>query len=442
MCVAAVIVRAEPGPAGPQAAALAALRGDTQAARNALGVGARELDDPAALVVMASIALDQGHLDEGARLTAALQMRVPKAAEAQLLRTLIQVRRANPKGDWLDVGIEALRQSYPLAETPPLVDPWGVTPVLERPSPWPALARLDLASSFLARWCWPPRRAAETETESRSLVDDAIKLAASDERLLVHLAVLDAIARPVAGYRYAEAIAARDALAERLESKAQGATRLLLYAERPASEPLSEADVAAIEKAVAGVEPMPYGSAFRELRDLLNSLDPAMAPSLAMSGSVQLVVHRFHTGNLHDRLRLDSDLSEPSRLRLSRALVRLSDLLEAQDTLLTSMMAAAVLGEAAALTKDAKLQGRATAVRAQVLKLQDSSRCLHQFSRLPIAGLHRAIADRLPNEQSMLLLRLQKAGLVCPEPEPAWKKKEAEEATSTQSQGCPSETPK
>lgn len=441
-CLAATTALAEPGSVGHQAAALAALRGDATGARNALGIGSGDPEDPAGLVVMASIALDEGRLDEGARLTGLLETRAPKAADVQILKTLIQVRRAHPKGDWLDAGIETLRRLHPLAETPPLLDPEEVGPAPERPSPWPALARLDLASSFLVRWCWPARDAAETKSEADSLVDDAIRLAASDERLLVHLAVLDVIARSAEGRRYAEAVGARDALVRRLESKAPGAIRFLLYAERPASEPLSEADVAAIEKAVAGAERMPYGAAYRELRDVLDKLDPAMAPSLAMSGAVQLVFHRFHPGNLHHRLRLDGDLSGPSRSRLSRALVRLAELLDAQDTLLTSMMAAVVRGDAAALTKDSKLQDQVAALRARLVELQGSSRCLSQLGRLPIAGLYRAMADRLPNERSMLLVRLHEAGLICPEPEPAWKEKDGEGRTSTQPEGCSSDDQK
>ena len=280
-------------------------------------------------------------------------------------------------------------------------------------------------------------------TNAPTLVDDAITLAGGDERLLVHLAVLDVLGNPPPGYRASEVASARDALARRLDTKVPGAIRLMLYSERPKDAPASEADVAALENAVSGTEPMPYAAAYRELRAILDKLDPAMAPGLAMSGSVRLTVLRFHPTGLSDRLRTLDSLPERDRVRLARALVRLAELLADQDTLLTAMMGAATLGMAGTVTENAELKTRSETIRAEVHELQDSARCLRQLMVLPVAGLHKAWADQQPAEKSVLLTRIRRAGLSCPEPEPPWKSKPDPDPASTSSpQACPPDTAK
>jgi len=400
-----------------------------------LGGGDKEPTDPAALVILASIALDQGNLGEAAKLSASLHGRVPGAAETKLLEALVDVRRSKPKGDWVGAAIEALRRVHPLAESTPLLDPWETSAALERPKPWLALAKLDLASSFLARWIWRAPEADKAEAES--LVDDAIRLAAGDERLIVHLAVVQVLKKPPTGYRPDEAKAALDALAGRLAAKQPGALRLMLYPWTPASEPVTEADVAFLERAVAGEEPIPYAASYRELRDLFEQLDPAMAPSFAMSGSVVLVFERFQTRELHARLALPNGLTNASRRRLASALERLANLLLPQDTLLTRMLATVPLREAAKLTNDKKLAERAEALQRDGFELQLSSRCTEPLMRLPVAGLHRAWADRSLAEESQQLEKLRQAGLRCPYPELAGKKSQPAESAPTGQAGCP-----
>ena len=435
MCLAASAANAEPG---VRSAALAALRGDRAAARKALASGENTPHEPPALVVLASIALDEGRLVEAEGIRADLRSRAPNAAEVKLLETLIQVRRAAPNGDWMEAGIEALRRLHPLTETPPLLDLWEPPLLAASPSPWVELRRLDPGSSLLARWCWKSRD--EISSEQKALVDDAIRLADGDERLLVHLAVLDVLAQAPAGYRHTEAIAARDALARELDLKEPGATRLMLTTQRPDDEPVTVADVEVLEKAVLGTEPMPYGRVYRELRALFDKLDPAMAPSMAMSGGVQLAFRRFQTRNLHVRLARDNKLSQEDNRRLARALVRLADLLEGQDTLLTSMLGAASLREAAKLTKDEKLSARAESIVEENTALRRSSRCLRPLALLPIAGFHRAMAERQPEEKSKLFVRLQQAGLSCPAPELVLKPRvESPEPATT---GCPDDAAK
>lgn len=189
--------RAEDGaaqPAGASAAALEALRGHARLARAILTSGNADPTDPAALVVLASMALDEGNTREAAQLVARLRAVAPGAIEGRVLDALVKGRGARPQGDWISAGIDAIEAAQPLPPSEPLVAAGERT--MEDmlfgkylPFPVDAAAKLSVPDRFLARWAWP-----RPVGEDEALAREALRLAASDERPLVLLAVMDVLA--------------------------------------------------------------------------------------------------------------------------------------------------------------------------------------------------------------------------------------------------------
>lgn len=396
-----------------EAAALAALRGAAGTAR-ALLAGKGE-SDPAALVVLASLALEQGDLKEAARLAERLRGLRAEAAETRLLEALLAERRVRPHGGWLDAGLEALKTAHQLPETPPLLDLWARVQTLgdaATPLPEEATRKLSPADAFLVRWEWP-RRQRESPPDLTAM---AIKLAATDQRLAVHLAVLDVLRQPAGAQESPQRGAASRMVLEKLRQRY--ALLCLALHQHGEKDPVTEEEVTRFESAMAPDAAQLFAAQYSDLLDVFEKVDPAMAPGMAMGGAVASVVERYHPGPIGYRLALSPDLPEAARQRLGRALVRLAEATEREGLLLTTMLAASTLGVAAGLSPDDRLKARVEALRTEAYAMQDASRCLRPLLRLPIPSLQRAWAQQVAHERTFLYQRMFRRGLSCPEGAP------------------------
>jgi hypothetical protein len=401
---------------GPTAAALEALRGHPKQARAMLTSRKDDPADPAALVVLASIALDEGDVREATRVVRQLRTIRPDAPEGRRMDALIAERTAHPGGDWVAAGLAALQKVPPVFGGPaPLLDVGQR--ILEDylagkllPFPEDAARALPPADAFLARWAWP-RRGPPDE----ALVREAIRLVRGDERPLVLLAVLDVLdGAEGAASLGAEVAGARAQVVAKLRNRAVGGLRAAAVPRRPDTEPIGDNEVRAIEAAVAGEFPPTFGVHYRDLLAILEKLDPATAPSFAMSGAVGLVVPPPFLLNLGDRV-MRGGISETAREPLAAALVRLADSQLREGTFLTDMLAAMALSRAGDLRRDPTLSSRASAIRREADALRDAHRCIAPLLRLPIRGLHKAWANEVPRERA-LAQQAARLGISCPEP--------------------------
>ncbi len=399
-------------------AALAALRGDPQRARAMLAMGSREQVDPAALVVLTSIALDEGKLKEAARLVGRLRSVRPAAAETLLLGALVKERAEHARSDWTTAGLAALKSVHPLPESTPLLDPWEriAQATLNGadlfPFPEESVRKLAPADAFLVRWTWPRSRSAGPDV---ALVEEAIHVARGDERLLVHLVALDVLDAP-SGPHGEEGAAARRELVERVQRKHPGSARLMVLAKHSDTEAVTEDDVASLETAVADEGEASLARHYLDLLRLMDKIDPATAPVSAMNATMRLAMSRLYPAGLGSRMAKKPELPPEVLERLARALIRLAHLQEREGFLLTDMFSRVSLGMASSLRDDAALKDRADSIRAEVEGLLDVHRCLAPLQRLPIRSLQREWAEQIPVERP-LLQHAAHMGLSCPAPQ-------------------------
>jgi hypothetical protein len=64
--------------------------------------------EPAALVVLASIALDEGFTRDASLIAGRLRALRPDAVEGRLLEALARERQERPRSDWLSAGLAAV----------------------------------------------------------------------------------------------------------------------------------------------------------------------------------------------------------------------------------------------------------------------------------------------------------------------------------------------
>lgn len=400
------------------------LRGQPQRARAIIGAMKDAKREPAALVVLASIALDEGFTRDASLIAGRLRVQRPDAVEGRLLEALAKEREEHPRGDWLSAGLAAVGKLQPVAPSAPLIDPWDRVRseyLSGRPPPFPEekTAALSLADAFLARWAWPRAPMAKP---SRALVDQAIRLACADESSLVHRAVLDVLDSLEEGQAAVPpdaVVAARRAVISKLRDTPAGRRRLVTMPKRAASEPVDEDEVAAFEAAVAEEIPPSYAGDYLHLLRLLEPLDLALAQSFAMGGAVSLIIPPPFVLNLGDRV-ATGGMTVELRNRLASALVRWAEQERREDLILTDMLAAMAFARAGDLRNDPTLKARSVAIRAEADRLRDSYACLGPLIRLPIRSLQQAWARQVPSE-STLARRAAAMGLSCPEtrkPEP------------------------
>lgn len=409
-----------PGPAlGPaETAAVELLRGNATRARKIIGSMTGAKDDPAALVVLACLALEDGFTADAARIAARLRDLRPKALEGQLIEALAKERKARPRGDWLSAGLTALTEVRPPPSSPPLLDAAEQLPLAFHdgltPFPDEKASKLRASDAFVARWAWPrgPDR-----KPSPALVEAAVRFANADERPLVHLAALDVLNDVEAG-GYAGRVAAIDsgrrAIEARLSTSPAGRLRLIGVMAREKTRPVEESEIVAFESAVAEPLPPTYASDFAELYQILDQVDRCYAPSLAFGAAVRLGVAPPFIIGLGDRLKR-SGLSSALRERLAAALVRWADQQRREGTILADMLAGLALVRAADLSGDGSLKDRAYAIKAEDDVLRDALRCLRPLLRLPIPSLQRAWALQAAAERA-LAQQVVRMGLSCPEP--------------------------
>jgi hypothetical protein len=415
LCVGfAASVRADDGTgqySGVTGAALEALRGHGKQAKATLTSGKGDRADPAALVVLASIALDEGSTREAARLVARLRAVAPGASEGRLLDALVNERLARPRGDWITAGLTAVEKVQPLATSRPLVPLW------ERPLPFPeeAAAKLSPADRFLARWAWSWQAGKNTV-----VVGEAVRMALSDERPLVLLAALDVLesAAPNANERPRDediATAHRAVLAK-LQGTPAGRLRFVGLPPRTEAQPVDEEEIAAIAASVADADAPSFGPNYSELMRILDKLDPATAPEFAQGKPTLLLVPPGQLLQIRDRA-ARSKLSADAGERLAAALVRYAERQQREGLLITDGIAAVFLWHASILRNDPVLRARREAIHQEVESLRNASRCLYPLLALPIPSMQRAWAEQRPRERAFLE-QAARRGLSCPEPKP------------------------
>lgn len=342
---------------GAVGAALKALRGHSKQARAMLTSAKGDPTDPAALVVLASMALDDGNTREAARLVARLRAVAPGAPEGRLLDALAKARAARPQGDWITAGIDAVETAQPLATAEPLVvldDGMLGEYVGARTSfPEEAAQKLSASDRFLARWAWP-----QPTGDNEALLREALRLATSDERQLVHLAVMDVLANaePMQGEgaREPEIVAARRAAREKIRA---APARFVSVQPGTDAKTLGEDELEAVEALVAQGDPPSFASNYTDLLRVLEKLDPAMAPIIAQTAAVRLTMPPASLATIGDR-GARSTLSEAVRDRLAQAFVRLADRERGEGLLITNLFAVIYLGNAAMFSKDPALRAR------------------------------------------------------------------------------------
>jgi hypothetical protein len=407
---------AEDGPGhltGVTGAALEALRGNPKQARAMLTSGEGDPPDPAALVVLASMALDGGNTREAARLVARLRAVAPGAPEVRLLDALVQERAARPQGDWIGAGINAVETAQPLGSAEPLValEDRMLDEFMNARTSFPeqAAQELSVPDRFLARWAWP-----HPAGKNEVLVGEALRLATSDERQLVLLAVMDVLATTeptgTAAMREANIEAARRAAREKLRGTP---ARFVSVQPGKDAKTVGEDEVAAVEALVAQEAPS-FATIYADLLRILEKLDPAMGPLFAQAKAVHLTMPPTSLGTIGDRS-ARSRLSDTARDRLATAFTRLADRERHEGLLITDMFAVIYLGNAAMVSKDAALRTRAEAASREARALSDSMRCLYPLARLPIRSLQRAWAEQKPHERD-IAQQVARRGLSCPDP--------------------------
>jgi hypothetical protein len=247
------------------------------------------------------------------------------------------------------------------------------------------------------------------------LVGEALRLATSDERQLVLLAVMDVLATAeptgTAAMREADIEAARRAAREKLRSTP---ARFVSVQPGKNATTVGEDEVAAVEALVAQEAPPSFASIYADLLRILEKLDPAMGPLFAQAKAVHLTMPPTSLGTIGDRS-ARSRLSDTARDRLATAFTRLAERERHEGLLITDMFAVIYLGNAAMVSKDAALRTRAEAASREARALSDSMRCLYPLARLPIRSLQRAWAEQKPHERD-IAQQVARRGLSCPDP--------------------------
>jgi hypothetical protein len=398
--------------------------------------------DPAALVVLASIALDEGALREAARLVARLRAAAPSTAEARVLDALVNERLARPRGDWIAAGLAAVEKVQPLTPSKPLVPLWEQIAgdhLNDRPLRFPedAAGKLSPADRFLARWAWP-HPWSRGPGKDPVLVGEAVRMAGSDERPLVLLVALDVLAsaEPSEGEGTTEADisrARRSGLAKLRGSPAER-LRFLALAPRTEAQPVDEDEIAGIAASVAEDDPPSFGPHYSELMRILDKLDSATASLYAQTGATKFLLPPTQLLQIGDRS-TRSNLSGAARQRLAAAFIRYAERLQREGLLITDMVAAVFLWNASELRWDPALRARSDAVRPAVDELHNAAECLAPLYYLPIRSMQRALAEQKPQERTFLQ-QVARRGLSCPEPKP--QRKNVEEPSQSETpKACP-----
>ena len=208
------------------------------------------------------MALDDGNTHETARLVARLRAVVPGAPEGRLLEALVQERAARPQGDWVSAGLDAVEAVQPLSWAKPLValqDRILDEYVNARSSfPERAAEKLSGPDRFLARWAWP-----QPAGKNEVLLREALRLATSDERQLVHLAALDVLASAeptgAEGMREADLVAAQRAARGKLRGTP---ARFVTVQPGTDAKGVGEDEVAAVEALVAQEDRPSFASTY------------------------------------------------------------------------------------------------------------------------------------------------------------------------------------
>ncbi len=430
-----------PALAAAETAAVELLRGNPKGARSIIASMKAAKSDPAALVLLACLSLEEGATADAALIAGRLRALRPTALEGPLLEALARERAEHPRGDWLSAGLAALTKVQPFPSSPPLIDAAERIPLAiydgATPIPEEKALKLGAADAFVARWAWP--RGPERKP-SPSLVEAAIRFANADERPLVHLAALDILDDAAGGNEAAsaEAIgAARRAIEARLRDTPAGRQRFLGLPPKESNEPVTESEIVAFEAAVAEQQPPTYASDFAALYGILERVDRYYAPTLAFGAAVRLTIAPHFIIGLGDRMK-KGGLSAAMRERLAAAHERWAEQELREGTIISDMLAAMALSRAGDLRGDATLKERANAIKLEDDVLRDALRCLHPLMRLPLPSLHRAWAMQAPAERS-LAQQVVRMGLICPETVATTPRRTPEPAEPTKP--CPDDTP-
>lgn len=360
-------------------------RAPVEARRHLTAVLAAEPEHPLALFLLANVALEEGHLDEAAQLTARLQVHAP-GGEAAVLKALVEARRAQTP--WRQALIRAWHEAGR-----------------------PDLRRSELLQDPARLFEFPPglaEKAAHTADPSErallSILTPGEQSAAQLAALLPELSEPD-IAWVVMGLlrtlppafpesqTYLDAVRRHaNAMAEQHPGTAQfGLIALLIGSED--DTPFSTSDLDTLERlshlpiSNSGELASVYALALRVYQEagvpLADGVAFDVASSMLNVAADSLLLRRRTQATW-------SRLSEPERQRLAGSLWRFGGAMGASTTLLDRMAGEMLMKRAADLMKDPAKSAEASARHLQSQEVYKASRALDFWREWPLPSMREA----------------------------------------------------
>jgi len=390
-----------PPPSPPTAleeAALAAGRGDADQARTLIGDKAST--DAESAFVLTCAELEAGRLDAAQTAVENLQRLAPGRTESLLLAKLVDERRVNPAGSW----VNALASAWPSAadkrEAPLQVTQIGTRERQIGPTPEQADPPLeDTPTAFLARF------ATQKGHSSPALVQAAIGV--PTKRGQWNSASVRLVALAILRYDLAsDAISARGQIVEQLA--AQDRSDLTSLAQpTPSVEPFTDEEVARLERAVKAGAPRSHrAELYLALRDALVATHAENARVLAFTGSMSAQM-TLSPIVLLPRARATAKIATTEvQRRLSEILQRLGER-QLQSLYISDRVTASVYFKlAGSIAGDSALEARGVAVRDQNRSLfRDEARALSLLG-WPLKPLQDELLDGLGTDEVNLVQKL------------------------------------
>jgi hypothetical protein len=234
-------------------------------------------------------------------------------------------------------------------------------------------------------------------------------VAGRDEPLLVQLAALVVLEREP---RDPARQPPRELLERKVRARGDGALRLVALGSPGETIPVAAGELDAIDRGLAGTDPVSFHAARRYLADLSRRADPATSDGRALSRAVDLLFERYRLGALIGLTKRPPPESSEGRAHLHRTLLAAARVLREQQTVLTEAVAASLTTSAASLSDAREERAAADRLRSDTNALLELSHCAWRAPNLPIPSLATAWrAD--PSSELGRLRRAQAAGVRC-----------------------------
>ncbi|NRD55859.1 MULTISPECIES: hypothetical protein [Corallococcus] len=340
--------------------------------------------EPGALMVQACVLLEQGALDAAAQTVARLREVAPEQAEGQVLEALVQLRRANPAGEWREAfiaaWIEAGRPDFGVESLLPEGTPgWG--PVAIR-AVWNGTQAPD--TRFLAALMGGPSK------EQQRWMARHLSEVADPDLLRATLETFHGEVRDETARRQIQA-SLRERLTPLAAASHESQLPLLMLLENTSQEaPLTAEELQSLERIAA----LPryrttsfarlYSDAERRMK-VAGIKAPVDGAFMAAVGELALVGPMV----LFKRVGATTELTEKDRIRLGRVLWTLGERIAEGNTLVERLMGLRQMEQGAGLLPDFDV--KRTAVTAELARgraMVAASNQIH-IDGWPLPSLHR-----------------------------------------------------